>query len=82
MQKEYIGSLTNRHNLTEYHLSSGISVTLNQEELEELFKGSHYQDEIKELQNQLLKAETRLEASNNVLKLYKQFESALAKLKL
>lgn len=82
MQKEYLGSSESGHNLTKYTLSSGVELILNEEELEELFYGSHYQDGIKALQNQLLKAETRLEASNNVLKFYKQFESALAKLKL
>ena len=36
MQKEYLGTINNRHSLTKYTLSNGIEVTLTTEELEEL----------------------------------------------
>jgi len=38
MQKEYIGSLGVRHNLTKYTLTNGVEVILNKQEEEELFK--------------------------------------------
>ena len=49
MQKEYIGSVETRHNLTKYTLRNGIEVILNDEELEEIFKGSKLGNEIESL---------------------------------
>ena len=37
MQKEYIGTVGNRHELTKYTLSNNTEITLNDEEIEELF---------------------------------------------
>ena len=49
MQKEYIGSLDTRHNLTKYTLSNNIEVILSDNEMEELFNGSKLGNEIESL---------------------------------
>ena len=49
MQKEYIGSIDTRHNLTKYTLSNNVEVILNVEEMEEFFKGSKLGNEIESL---------------------------------
>ena len=49
MQKEYIGSLDTRHNLTKYILNNGIDIILNEDEMEELFKSSKLGNEIESL---------------------------------
>ena len=49
MIKEYIGSLETRHNCTKYTLSNGIEIILNEEEMEEFFKGSKLGNEIESL---------------------------------
>ena len=49
MQKEYIGSLETRHNLTKYTLSNNIEVILSDNEMEELFNGSKLGNEIESL---------------------------------
>ena len=58
MIKEYVGSFETefglRHNLTKYTLSNGIEIILNEEEIEELFKGSKLWGDI-----EILKAENQ-----------------------
>lgn len=49
MQKEYVASLNSRHNLTKYILSNGVEIILNEDEMEELFKGSKLGNEIESL---------------------------------
>ena len=49
MQKEYIGSVDTRHNLTKYTLSNNVDIILNVEEMEEFFKGSKLGNEIESL---------------------------------
>jgi hypothetical protein len=49
MQKEYIGSINTRHNLTKYILSNDVEITLNEDEMEEIFKGSKLGNEIESL---------------------------------
>lgn len=53
MQKEYVGSVETefglRHNLTKYTLRNGVEVILNEDEMEELFKGSKLGSEVESL---------------------------------
>ena len=49
MIKEYVGSFETKHNCTKYTLSNGIEIILNEEEIEELFKGSKLGNEIESL---------------------------------
>ena len=52
--KEYIGSFETeyglRHGLTKYTLSTGAEIILNEDEIEELFKGSRLGRELENLQ--------------------------------
>lgn len=56
MQKEYLASLDTkyglRHNLTKYTLRNGVEIVLNDDEMEELFKGSKLGSEIEILQSE------------------------------
>ena len=67
MQKEYIGSLGNRHNLTKYTLSNGAEVILNEEELEELYNKSPLTENVQSLESQLLKSETQREHYRSII---------------
>lgn len=55
MTKEYVGSLDTRHHLTKYTLTNGVEVILNDDEMEELFKGSKLGSEIEILQSENMK---------------------------
>ena len=61
MIKEYIGSVETeyglRHNLTKYTLRNGVEIVLNDDEMEELFKGSKLGSEIEILQSENQKLE-------------------------
>ena len=78
MQKEYIGSVDTRHNLTKYTLTNNVEVILNDDELQELFEGSKLGNEIEILQSENMK----LEYQRNYYKgLIKNFNSILAEMK-
>ena len=49
MIKEYVATFGFRHGLTKYTLRNGVEVVLNEEEIEELFKGSKLGNEIESL---------------------------------
>ena len=59
MIKEYVGSVETeyglRHNLTKYTLRNGVEIVLNDDEMEELFKGSKLGSEIEILQSENMK---------------------------
>ena len=57
MTTEYIGSLGARHHLTKYTLLNSVEVILNEEEMEELFKGSKLGNEIESLKAENQKLE-------------------------
>ena len=57
MTKEYMASLGSRHGLTKYTLSNDIEVILNEDEMEELFKGSKLGNEIGSLRAENQKLE-------------------------
>ena len=57
MIKEYIGSVDTRHNLTKYTLRNGVEIVLNDDEMEELFKGSKLGSEIGSLRAENQKLE-------------------------
>ena len=78
MIKEYIGSLETRHNLTKYTLRNGIEVILNDEELEEVFKGSKLGSEIEILQSENMKLEYQRDYYKGLIK---NFNSILAEMK-
>lgn len=78
MTKEYIGSVDTRHNLTKYTLRNGIEVILNDEELEEIFKGSKLGNEIEILQSENMKLEHQRDYYKGLIK---NFNSILAEMK-
>ena len=57
MIKEYIANFEFRHGLTKYTLSNGVEVILNEDEMEELFKGSKLGKEIESLRAENQKLE-------------------------
>ena len=79
--KEYIGSFETefglRHNLTKYTLSSGIEIVLNENELEELFKGSKLGNEIKILESENMKLNYQKEHYRGLIK---NFNSVLVEM--
>ena len=74
MQKEYIGGL---NSTTKFSLSTGTEVILSEEELEELYYGSHLGDEIKALENQNQKLSIKNEYYKELLQ---SFNSILKKM--
>ena len=78
MTKEYIGNLDSRYSLTKYTLSNGVEVILNEDEMEELFKGSKLGNEI-----EILKAENqKLEYQRDYYKnLIRNFSNILTEMK-
>ena len=82
MIKEYIGSVETefglRHNLTKYILRNGVEVILNEDEMEELFKGSKLGRDI-----EILKAEnTKLaHQKENYRGLIRNFSNILTEMK-
>ena len=61
MATEYVGSVETeyglRHNLTKYTLRNGVEIVLNDDEMEELYKGSKLGSEIEILQSENQKLE-------------------------
>ena len=82
MIKEYIGSVETeyglRHNLTKYTLRNGVEIVLNDDEMEELFKGSKLGSEIEILQSENMKLAHQKE---NYRGLIKNFSNILAEMK-
>lgn len=78
MQKEYIGSLDTRHNLTKYTLRNGVEVILSDEEMEEFFKGSKMGKEIESLRAENQKLEYQRDYYKSLIK---DFSSLLAEMK-
>lgn len=78
MQKEYIGSLDTRHNVTKYILNNGIEVILNDDEMEELFKASKLGNEIESLRAENQKLEYQRDYYKGLIK---NFNSILAEMK-
>jgi hypothetical protein len=72
MQKEYLASVETefglRHNLTKYTLRNGVEIVLNDEEMEELFKGSKLGNEIKILESENQKLEYQKEHYKGLIK--------------
>lgn len=81
MQKEYLGTVGNRHKLTKYTLSNGIEVTLNKEELEELYFGSAFDGELQSIQNQNEKLTTQLEYYKGILRDFNSLLKKIGKIK-
>jgi hypothetical protein len=82
MIKEYIGSIDSkfglRHNLAKYILSNGVEVVLNDDEMEELFKGSKLGNEIESLRAENQKLEYQRDYYKGLIK---NFNSILAEMK-
>lgn len=78
MTKEYIGSLDTRHHLTKYILNNGIEIILNDEEMEELFKGSKLGNEIEILKSENMKLAHQ---KNHYKDLIRTFTSTLNEMK-
>ena len=78
MIKEYVGSFEFRHQLTKYILSNGVEVILNEDEMEELFKGSKLGSEIEILQSENMKLAHQKE---NYRGLIKNFSNILTEMK-
>ena len=78
MQKEYIGSVDTRHNLTKYTLRNGVEVILSDDEMEELFKGSKLGNEIESLRAENMKLEQQRDYYKGLIK---NFNSILAEMK-
>ena len=78
MQKEYIGSVDTRHNLTKYILTNGVEVILSDDEMEELFKGSKLGNEIESLRAENQKLEYQRDYYKGLIK---NFNSILAEMK-
>ena len=68
MQKEYIGSVDTRHNLTKYTLSNNVDIILNVEEMEEVFKGSKLGNEIESLRAENQKLEYQRDYFKGLIK--------------
>ena len=82
MIKEYLGSFETefglRHNLTKYTLRNGVEIVLNDDEMEELFKGSKLGSEIEILQSENMKLAHQKE---NYKSLIKNFSNILIEMK-
>mgnify|MGYP003412521388 CR=1 FL=1 len=78
MTKEYIGSLDSRHSLTKYTLSNGVEVILNEDEMEELFKGSKLGKEIESLRAENQKLEYQRHYYKSLIK---NFNNILTEMK-
>ena len=80
--KEYIASVKTefglRHNLTKYTLRNGVEIVLNDDEMEELFKGSKLGSEIEILQSENMKLAHQKE---NYRGLIRNFNNILAEMK-
>ena len=82
MIKEYLGSFETefglRHNLTKYTLRNGVEIVLNDDEMEELFKGSKLGSEIEILQSENQKLEYQRDYYKSLIR---HFSSILTEMK-
>ena len=78
MIKEYVGSFEFRHQLTKYTLSSGVEIVLNDDEIEELFKGSKLGSEIEILKADIQKLKSQKEYYKGLIK---NFNNILTEMK-
>ena len=80
--KEYIGSFETefglRHNLTKYTLRNAVEIVLNDDEMEELFKGSKLGSEIEILQSENMKLAHQKE---NYKSLIRNFSNILTEMR-
>ena len=85
MIKEYVGSFETefglRHNLTKYVLRNGVEVILNDDEMEELFKGSKLGSEIEILQSENMKLAHQKENYKGLILDFKSVLSQMEKVK-
>ena len=81
MIKEYVGSFEFRHQLTKYILSNGVEVILNEDEMEELFKGSKLGSEIEILQSENMKLAHQKENYRGLILDFKSVLSQMEKVK-
>ena len=82
MTEEYVGSFETefglRHNLTKYTLRNGVEIVLNDDEMEELFKGSKLGGEIEILQSENMKLAHQKE---NYKSLIRNFSNILTEMR-
>ena len=85
MIKEYVGSFETeyglRHNLTKYTLRNGVEIVLNDDEMEELFKGSKLGSEIEILQSENMKLTHQKENYRGLILDFKSVLSQMEKVK-
>ena len=81
MIKEYVGSVGFRHSLTKYTLSNGVDVILNEDEMEELFKGSKLGGDIESLKAENQKLESQKEYYKGLILDFKSVLSQMEKVK-
>ena len=78
MIAEYMASLGSRHGLTKYTLPNGVEITLNDDELQELFEGSKLGKEIESLRAENQKLEHQKEYYKGLIK---NFSNILTEMK-
>ena len=82
MTTEYMASVETefglRHNLTKYILRNGVEIVLNDDEMEELFKGSKLGSEIEILQSENMKLAHQKE---NYKSLIRNFSNILTEMR-
>ena len=85
MTKEYVGSFETefglRHNLTKYILRNEVEIVLNDDEMEELFKGSKLGGEIEILQSENMKLSHQKENYRGLILDFKSVLSQMEKVK-
>lgn len=81
MTKEYLGSVGNRHNLTRYVLANRTEVILNEDELEELFLGSSFYEDNKDLETKNEKLEYQNEHYKSIIKDFNSLLDEMRKVK-
>ena len=81
MIKEYMGSFEFRHQLTKYTLSNGVDVILNEDEMEELFKGSKLGGDIESLKAENQKLEHQRDYYKGLILDFKSVMNLMKKIK-
>ena len=81
MIAEYMASLGSRHGLTKYTLPNGVEITLNDDELQELFEGSKLGNEIKILESENMKLNYQKEHYKGLILDFKSVLSQMEKVK-
>ena len=85
MIKEYVGSFETeyglRHNLTKYTLRNGVEIVLNDDEMEELFKGSKLGGDIESLKAENMKLAHQKENYRGLILDFKSVLSQMEKVK-